>query len=109
MPGPEGRHPLFQTARKRSELTVTQLWVGYLALGGWCDLFTVDAFLHGLVLLPPAQQDVLATVINEQLDDLCHATKVPYLQTAAGQPTFEDPVDVLDELLGRPRRPRGTG
>ncbi len=105
MSEPKSPHPLFEAARVRAELTMTQLWVRYLALGGGCDLFTVDAYLHGLVLLPPGQQDILANVINEQLDDLCQAAKVPYLHAVIGRlPPFEDPVDVLDELLGRPPR-----
>ncbi len=103
MCGDECRHELFDRARKQAGLTITQLWVDYLALGGRMDLFNVEAYLHGLVLLPPSQQDVLANVLNERLDDLCRAAKVPYLFTSPdlGLPAT-DPVDVLDELLRGP-------
>lgn len=105
--GAECRHQLFDTSRKRAELTISQLWVLYLGLGGRLDLFSIEAYLHGLTPLPAAQQDVLANAINEQLDDLCQAAKVPYLHTAHEQdPAFtelayEDPVEVLDHLLSR--------
>lgn len=101
------RHELFETARKRGEWTITDLWVHYLALGGGLDLFTIEAFLHGLVPLAPMQQDVLANALNEHLDDLYRAARVPYLQTtadSAGTQGDLDPVDVLDELLRPSRR-----
>ena len=99
----ECRHQLFDTARRRAECTITDLWVRYLALGGRLDLFTIEAYLSGLVPLPPDQQDVLANALNEALDDLCEAAKVPYLHTIirAREPFYEDPVKVLDELLER--------
>lgn len=99
MCGPECRHELFETARRRAECTITDLWVRYLALGGRLDLFTIEAYLSGLAPLPPDQQDVLANALNETLDDLCEAVKVPYLHIGAQKPLYEDPVKVLDELL----------
>ena len=73
------RHQLFQAARTRAEWSIQQLWVGYLALGGTSDAFDIEAFLHGLAPLNDAQQDVLATAVNERLDDLYLAARVPYL------------------------------
>lgn len=100
---PECRHELFDIARRRAELTVPQLWVQYLALGGVMDQFAIDAYLSGVALLPLDQQDVLANAVNERLDDLCQAAKVPYLHTSTDnqEPAYENPVEVLDELLGR--------
>ena len=109
MSADEHRHELFETARHRAGYTVTDLWVDYLALGGRLDLFTVEAYLHGLVPLTEAQQDILANAVNERLEDLYQAAKVPYLHTVGplvGAPG--DPVDVLAELLGR-HTPGGDG
>lgn len=108
--GPECRHELFAAARRRAELSVTQLWVRYLSLGGNLDLFSIEAYLHGMTPLPPAQQDVLANALNEQLADLFEAARVPYLHNLRVQgagfpgPASEDPLAVLDALL-RPRPP----
>lgn len=110
MCGPECRHLLFEAARERSGCTITQLWVQYLALGGGLDLFTIEAYLHGLVMLPAAQQDVLANAVNEQLEDVFKAAMVPYLDLEeVEEPTYPDPVDVLEEMLARRRRTRLDG
>lgn len=98
------RHELFETARQRAEWSITDLWVGYLALGGSLDLFAIEAYLHGLAPLPPRQQDVLANAVNEHLEDLYQAAKVPYLHPVGpSSPPWEDPVDVLTDLLDRTR------
>ena len=108
MCGSECRHELFETARQRGEWSITDLWVHYLALGGELDLFTIEAYLHGLAPLASTQQDVLANTLNERLDDLYQAAKVPYLNTLGNSvPPGEDPVEVLEELL-RPGAPAST-
>ena len=102
MGGDEHRHQLFETARHRAGCTITDLWVDYLALGGRLDLFTLEAYLHGLALLPEAQQDILANAINERLEDLYQAAKVPYLCIVEDQDGSQaDPVELLGELLRR--------
>lgn len=65
------------------------------------DLFSIDAFLNGLSTLPPTQQDILANAINEELDQHCQGAKVPYLQVMEARTTGQDPLAILDELLGR--------
>ena len=100
MCGDECRHELFEAARRRSEWTITELWVQYLAVGGSLDLFTLEAYLHGLALLPPSHQDVLANALDERLHDLYQAARVPYLRGAPDPtPSPPDPVDVIEELL----------
>jgi hypothetical protein len=102
---PAGEHLVFESGRKQAECPLQRLWVLYLGLGGTLDLMTLDAFLHGLVRLPPAQQDILARTINEQLDDRCRDAQVPHLATAP-EPSGagSDPLTYLDELLGGPSR-----
>lgn len=75
----DGRHPLFDTGRRRAGLTITQLWVRYAALGGIDDRVEIDAFLSGVLPLDALQQDVLAHAVNERLDDLFRAARIPYL------------------------------
>ena len=98
-PAPE-RYQLFETGWQRTRCPLSQLWIEYLGLGGTADLFSVDAFLHGLMPLAPAQQDVLANAINEQLEDLYRGAKVPYLRSFSVPREDRDPLTVLDELFG---------
>lgn len=95
------RHELFEAARRRGEWTITDLWVQYLAVGGGLDLFSVEAYLHGLAPLPPSQQDVLANALNERLDDLYQTVKLPYLHTSGGAESLGgDALQIIYELLG---------
>lgn len=97
------RHHLFEIARQRAEWTLQQLWLGYLTLGGVHDAFEIEAYLHGMAPLTPAQQDVLANALNERLDDLYRAARVPYLLTPNLHTIHrEDAMTVLDELLDSP-------
>lgn len=94
------RYQLFEAGWKRAGCPLSQVWVQYLGLGGNVDLFDLDAFMHGLMPLPPAQQDILANAINEELEDLFQAAKIPYLLTVHAC-TPGDPLAVLDELFRR--------
>jgi hypothetical protein len=71
------RHGRMEATRLRLELTVRDLWLRYVALGGTGDAFDLDGYLQGLVPLEAFQQDVLAQSLNEALDDLYWAHHVP--------------------------------
>ena len=60
-----------------AELTVQELWLRYFALGGVADPMEVEAYLSGLMPLPKAQHNLLATVVNDRLDEL-PAPRAPY-------------------------------
>ena len=94
------RHRLFEAARHSAGWTLEQLWIDYLALGGTLRLFDVDAYLAGLMPIPPGQQDVLACTLNERLTDLSDATRVPYLTVLSDH--CADALEVLEE--GQPGR-----
>jgi hypothetical protein len=101
MPNTDSRHHLFEAARARAGWNVQQLWLGYLALGGSRDAFDIEAYLYGLGPLSEDQQDILANAVNERLDDLYRAARVPYLATLTLEPCERrDPLTILDELLG---------
>lgn len=61
----------------RTGLTVRELWLRYLALGGNADEVWVDAVLDGLLDLPPGEYNVLAHAVNEALGDLPGAAGLP--------------------------------
>lgn len=107
MPNTDPRRHLFEAARTQAGWTIQQLWIGYLAVGGSCDAFDIEAYLYGLGPLSEDQQDILANAVNERLDDLYAAARVPYLATLTLEPCqCQDPLAILDELLGA-RSPDG--
>jgi hypothetical protein len=57
-------------ARRRSGLTVPELWLSVVSLGGNADLLDIDGFLAGVLPLAPDQQIVLSQALREQRLDL---------------------------------------
>jgi hypothetical protein len=102
------RHQLFETARRSADWSIEQLWIDYVAIGGTLLVFDLDAYLAGLMPLPPGQQDVLACALNERLTDLHHPTRLPYLTVLPDR--CEDALDLLAEgrvgLLGHDEQGR---
>jgi hypothetical protein len=78
------RHQHMEATRVRAELTVQDLWLRYVALGGSGDAFDLDGYLQGLVPLETFQQDVLAQALNEALDDSSRAHFVPLSSQPSG-------------------------
>ena len=46
------------------------LWLDYAGMGGSFDPLDAEAYLHGLLLLPALERDLLAHAVNERLEDL---------------------------------------
>jgi hypothetical protein len=106
----EDRSRQFEAARVRGELTVHDLWLRYLALGGHRDAFDIDGYLQGLLPLETSQEHVLAVALNERLEEVHRAALIP-LPTALPPEADGDALRaVIDELLGRDwSRPRPSG
>ncbi|MGY1837438.1 hypothetical protein ACI79P_20320 [Blastococcus sp. SYSU DS0510] len=99
----DDRHRLCETARVRGELTVQELWLRYLALGGNHDEFDVDGYLQGVLPLNALEQDMLAVAVNERLDELYRTARVP-LGTAMPDASSRPPrTGLVEELLDRHR------
>jgi hypothetical protein len=100
------RHRRMNAARVRAELTVQDLWLHYLALGGTGDAFDLDGYLQGLLPLETFQQDVLAQALNEALEDDYRSYRIP-LSTPPPDDAGDDRLArLIDELLGdRPPSP----
>ena len=92
------RSQRMDAARVRAELSVQDLWLRYVALGGSGDAFDVDGYLQALSPLDTLQQDVLAQALNEALEDDYRSYCVP-LSTrpvdAAGPDRLRRFVDAL--------------
>jgi hypothetical protein len=92
------RFRLVDHARIRAGLSVQDLWLRYLALGGTGDAFDLDGYLQGLVAMEVFQQDVLAQAVNEALEDRYRADCVP-LSTPRADADGERLERVIDQLL----------
>jgi hypothetical protein len=92
------RYRRMDAARVHARMTVQDLWLRYLALGGLGDAFDLDGYLEGLVPMDDFQQDVLAQALNEALRDLHEAHLVP-LSAQAPTDSWDD--DRLRGLMER--------
>jgi hypothetical protein len=99
------RHELVEAGRRRAALTVSNLWLRYVALGGNGDMFDVDAYLSGLVPLSTFDEDVLAVAVNERLEEVLRAARVPLAAAPSVTPPDADLREAVARLLDLgPRR-----
>src|SRR3954451_7872391 len=108
----EARYRLCETARVRGELTVQDLWLRYLALGGNHDAFDIDGYLQGLLPLETSEEHVLAVALNERLDEVHRAALIPLPTVPPPDGDGDARRVIIDELLERdwsqPRPSDGT-
>ena len=97
MPG-DDRSRSMDAARAHADLTVQDVWLRYIALGGTGDAVDLDGYLQGLVPLDTFQQDVLAQAINEALTDVCQAYQIP-LSSSVGTTDGDDRLSRLVQRL----------
>jgi len=64
---PEQRRKL-RAALKASDLTPGEIWLNYFSIGGGVGEYEVEAYLQGLLSLPPIQRDLLAMAANELIE-----------------------------------------
>jgi hypothetical protein len=95
----DGRNQRMDAARVRAELTVQDLWLRYLALGGTSDAFDLDGYLQALVPLGTFQEDVLAQALNEALEDGYRSYRVPLSTLPADDAEDDQLCRLIDALL----------
>jgi hypothetical protein len=57
-------------AYRAAQLSMEELWLRYFTMGGMAGQFEIEAYLHGIIALPPLQRDILTHALNERLDEL---------------------------------------
>jgi hypothetical protein len=80
--------PALTAAFRRCGVSVRDIWIAYLALGGNADEVSIEAQLYGLIDLPVGEYNVLAHTVNEELEELPEherEPRVPYLPVRAGE------------------------
>src|SRR3954454_11199555 len=86
-------------ALRCAELTVPQLWMRFLALGGMADPGQLAEYLRGDRPLPEVQADLLAQAVNERLDELLNSRRAPYSRPIRQTRPPHGPLAALVELL----------
>jgi hypothetical protein len=66
---PEQRRRL-RSAMKAAGISVSELWLKYFGMSGDAGEYEVEAYMQGLLSLPPVQRDLLALAANELIDEL---------------------------------------
>ena len=79
---PEQRRRL-RAAIRAADIPVSDLWLKYFSLSGDAGEYEVEAYLQGLLSLPPVQRDLLALAANELIDDLPRP-RAPYSDDLPG-------------------------
>lgn len=102
------RHELVERARIRGQLTVCELWLRYVGLGGDAELFDIDGYLAGLLPISAFQQDVLAVAVNERLEEVYRAARVPRATTFSRPTSRVGLGDVAAALLDPAAAPDTT-
>ncbi|TWD55061.1 hypothetical protein FB478_102404 [Arthrobacter sp. AG367] len=65
---PEQRRRL-RAALRAADISVSELWLKYFGMSGDAGEYEVEAYLQGLLSLPPIQRDLLALAANELIDE----------------------------------------
>ncbi len=65
---PEQRRRL-RDAIHAAGIPVSELWLRYFGIAGDAGEYEVEAYVQGLLSLPPLQRDLLAMAANELIDD----------------------------------------
>jgi hypothetical protein len=69
---------MFESARRETEMSVQQLWLAYLELGGNGTLAQLGSWLSGGTDPPRGDHNLVAQALNERYMDMRLASRVPY-------------------------------
>lgn len=103
------QHQLTVAGATKAGLEPVQLWIAYFARGGTLSQIEIEAYLQGVLDIPPEERDVLALTVNEVLQATTSRYRVPYSNDAQvtntgghGQPvsnSFNQAQTVMDQAL----------
>jgi hypothetical protein len=69
---------LICVAIRAANVDVRETWVRYFGLAGSVDEYEIDAYLKGLILLPPLECDLIAEAVNELIDEMPPLPRASY-------------------------------
>lgn len=100
MADPELLDPL-EKARRFLDLSVSDLWWRYFAVGGMYTELEIEAILFGALVPTDNDRDMIAVALNERFSELGGDHPMPYTDDDDERWPEEGPVPV-----GRPSDPR---
>jgi hypothetical protein len=103
---PEQRRRL-RAAMRAAGISSSELWLKYFGVSGDAGEYEVEAYLQGLLSLPPVQRDLLALAANELIDELPRP-RAPYsddFEETTGESAHGDGSAGSDGGSGRQREP----
>lgn len=83
----------------KSGLSVDELWLRYFSVGGSAGPQSLTDFLHGTDRLEPEQQDLVAQVINEQLEVARARNRAAYAGPLRSTTSPVEPLAAMVEML----------
>ena len=73
----EAINPL-EEARRKLNLSVSDIWLRYFAVGGMSTELEIEAVLYGALLASEADRDLLSIALNERFSELGGDHPMPY-------------------------------
>lgn len=73
----EAINPL-EEARRKLNLSVSDIWLRYFAVGGMSTELEIEAVLYGALLASEADRDLLSVALNERFSELGGDHPMPY-------------------------------
>ena len=73
-----GDGPRLDAARRELNLSIYELWLGYIAVGGRHDAFALRAYLDGATQRTDIDHDHIVHALNEAFFDLGRDHPLPY-------------------------------
>jgi hypothetical protein len=86
MPDPtsSGRRATISAARLDLLMTLSQLWLAYVGVGGNGSLTALERWMEGAAEIPDRDYDYLAQGLNDELAERGQDHPVPYCEELAG-------------------------
>ena len=67
-----------EEARRELNLSVSDIWLRYFAVGGMSTELEIEAVLYGALLASEADRDLLSVALNERFSELGGDHPMPY-------------------------------
>lgn len=99
---------MLRAALKAAGLNAGDLWLNYFSIGGTVGEYEVEAYLQGLLSLPPIQRDLLAMAANELIDEVPRK-HAPYSEDFPGGPQPSQEHGIKESRPGGAARENSPG
>lgn len=83
--GEERQRRLTRHAMDQAGLTTGQVWLHYFGMAGDAGEYEVDAYLNGMLTLPPVQRDLISHAVNDLADGIPGQIRAPYSRGPDGE------------------------